>query len=745
VTPPEPAEDAPPAFRPVSLPEWTGLAPAALPAERLATEVARLVDPGAATRTLHWGRNYLYLVRLELDGGGVEAVVKQFRHDGWRQRLDRRWKGSKAARSFHAARAVAAAGVATPEPLALVESRRPEGPAFYVCRHAGGAFEARYFFRALAAGRAAEEFPAVAPAALADAVAALARRLHAAGIWHRDLSIGNLLVRPGATPETPPALELLDLNRCRVGVRMTLSRRTRDLCRLPFRDPALQERLLAAYWGREAGGFALRRALFRLYQGSFLLRHRWKPALREAGRRLRGLLFARGAHPHIPPPPPGAPVEDRIVWDPLSDQPHLHAGRAGRARVRLRALPEHAAALAAAAAGLSRARPRYRELRAGLFAAPVPVGTVGVALRPWPRDPEALLAAVADLGVRHALVRLHPWQERHDEEEALAAGLAALGVEVAFALPQSRALVRDPARWRAAVGELAARFAPFGRRFQVGQAINRSKWGVWRPREYLALAAAAAEALRRYPGVEIAGPAVIDFEPHALAAALNLDPGSAPRFDLVSALLYVDRRGAPENAQLGFDTLGKLAFFRAIAATSRRGADRLWVSEVNWPLAEGPHSPAGRAVAVGEEAQADFLQRYLLLALASGLAERVDWWQPIAKGYGLVDPLPDGGLRRRPAFAALAHLARLLDGATCEGREVAAPPAWLLRLRLREGALAWAGWSAGPEVEVELPCRPLRALGRGGEELPLPRGTRVRLGASPRYFLAPPDDGTRAV
>jgi len=736
-----PAPGAGPALRPFSLAAWQGEITAALPAARLAAEVARLTDPGQAVRTLHWGRNFLYLVHLLLPAGELPAVVKQFRHDSRRSRLDRRWRGSRAARSLRAALAVQAAGVSTPEPLALVESRAPAGPAFFVCRHEPEGFEARYFFRALAAGRAGEEYPGVRAEALAEAVAALARRLHEAGIWHRDLSIGNLLIRPGATPETPPALVLLDLDRCRIGVRMTTSRRTRDLCRLPFREPAHQERLLAAYWGRTGNDLRFVRALYRLYQRSFLLRHRWKPALRAAGRKLRGLLFSRTTHPHIPPPPPGAAVADRIVWDPLSDQPHLHAGRAGRARVRLRALPEHTAALAAATAGLLRARSRYRQLRGGLFATPVRCGEVAVALRPVAGDPEPLLAAVRALGVRHALLRLHPWQERHDAEAALAAGLRAQGIAVAFALPQSRELVRDPGRWRAAVEEIAARFTPYGHRFQVGQAINRSKWGVWRPREYLRLAAAAAAILRRTPGVEIAGPAVIDFEPHALAAALCLDPGAEPRFDLVSALLYVDRRGAPENRQLGFDTLGKLALYRALAATSPRGADRLWVSEVNWPLAEGPHSPAGRAVAVGEQAQADYLSRYLLLALGSGLAERVDWWQLVARGYGLIDPLPDGTLRRRPAFAALAHLARLLAGATCEGREPAPPPAWLLRLTLGDGGRAWAGWSAGAPVEVALPARPARVLDRDGEELPPPDGVRVRLDGSPRFFLSPPERG----
>ena len=38
----------------------------------VAAAVERLVDPGAAVKTLHWGRNYLYLARLETAGGPVE-------------------------------------------------------------------------------------------------------------------------------------------------------------------------------------------------------------------------------------------------------------------------------------------------------------------------------------------------------------------------------------------------------------------------------------------------------------------------------------------------------------------------------------------------------------------------------------------------------------------------------------------------------------------------------------------------
>ena len=82
--------------------------------------------------------------------------------------------------------------------------------------------------------------------------------------------------------------------------------------------------------------------------------------------------------------------------------------------------------------------------------------------------------------MRHVLLRLHPWEERpRRPRRSWPATLHARGLELTFALPQNRDLVRDPARWRAALEEIGPRFTPYGRRFQIGQAINRSKWGIW--------------------------------------------------------------------------------------------------------------------------------------------------------------------------------------------------------------------------------------------------------------------------
>jgi tRNA A-37 threonylcarbamoyl transferase component Bud32 len=720
-----------PAVEPFSSAGFVGQLSTAHRPQDLDAALARLTDPASAGETLHWGRNYLYTVRLETTSGSWDVVVKQFRHQTARQRLRRRLGGSKAWRSWRAALALERAGIPTPAPVLWVESASPGGASFFVSRKLEGFFETRQFLRARNASREAEEFPEVDVTSFFDRLGRQLRRMHDAGIWHRDVSIGNLLVRTGGEG---PDFFIIDLNRTRLGRRLGAVRRSRDLCRLRLLRSEDRDRLLRAYWGgKRVRGW--RRIVYSAAFWGFLFKNWLKAVLRSPLRIGRGTRPARRPHAHIPAADPDAGVRDRVVWDRLSDQPHQHAGRLERLAVRLADGGDHARSAVTALAAAPRIWRRYRQLTAALYDEPRPWRGIGVSLRPHEADPEGLIGAVDELGVGPLLVRLHPWQDDHRHEEELAARLAEAGHELTFALPQNRELVRDPARWRAAVEELAERFRPFGRRFQVGQAINRSKWGIWRHGEYLELAAMASEILRRHPETEVLGPAVIDFEPHVTAAVLNRRHSDV-RFDAVASLLYVDRRGAPENRQLGFDMVGKVTLLHAIAETARNSAGRSWITEVNWPLWEGPHSPAGRDVAVDEETQADYLARYYLLSLGTGLVERVYWWQLAARGYGLLDPGSER-LRRRPAFHTLKTLAREIEGSLCLGPLPAPAPARLLGFRRADGVELVVAWSTGAPVRAELPRPAVEVLSRDGEPLAA-AGREVELSGSPRLARLSP-------
>ncbi|MCP4200440.1 MAG: hypothetical protein GY769_00725 [bacterium] len=712
-----------------SLAGWRGEVRESIVAEnRLEAAVRRLSDPGQAQETLHWGRNYLYTIDLSdlAEGRADEVVVKQFSNRSRRARWKRRWRGSKAEKSWKAARVLLEAGIRTPDPLFLIEAESADGPSLYVTGRLEDFVESRYYFRAIARGTERADFPGIDRAELMAAIGDTFRRVHAAGVWHRDLSIGNLLVRTGKVLE----IFLIDLDRSRLRSDLGAIRRLRDISRLPILDRADRRSFWRAYWGRDLSLSSGRGLVFRMLQQTFLAKNRWKPRLRRPLRTVKSWLVPRSTYAHIPEAPGGASARDKAVWDHLSDQPHQHASRRERMAIRLVDASAHTAAITAAVGSAPRIWKRYRDLMKDGGRRPRRWLGAGVALRPLPGREEELLAAVERLGVRRLLLRLHPWQRDHKDEEALARELVARGYELAFALPQNRELVRDPGRWRGSVAELADRFRPLGGDFQIGQAINRSKWGIWNYREYLRLAAIAREVFSAHPGGRLIGPAVIDFELQVTAAVLNMT--SEAYFDVVSSLLYVDRRGAPENRQLGFDTVAKCALLKAIAETSRNSGDECWITEVNWPLWEGPHSPAGRTVSVDEETQADYLTRYYLLSLTSGFVERVYWWQLAARGYGLLDPA-EKILRERPSFRALATLEGRLAGATFV--ESASPSATtrglLFEVGNRKLLVAWS--LAGPEtVTLEAPFE--RAVSRDGVPRCVDPGLTVELESSPVYL-----------
>lgn len=698
----------------------------------LAAALRLLTDPQSATETIHWGRNYLYRTRIEGPEGPLEVVVKQFPGGGARRRLEQRFRGSKAARSWKMACAFARAGIPTAAPLLFAESLQPGGAAYFVTLFLPDRIEARYLFRARSDGSLAEKFPGLDWPRFLQLLGRAIRRMHDAGLFHRDLSIGNVLLPASLRLESADDLAIIDLNRGRILGEVGMVARCRDLCRLTVEPGEDRRRFLDAYWGGSPPAAAS--FLYGLFFRSFRFKIEGKRVVRAPFRKAGEWLRPRRAHAHIPQAPKEAGKRDKIVWDHLSDQPHQHAGRFDKLLVRLADAPSHLGNTARFLAAAPRVNRRYRQLAEELFRHPLPWQGAGVAVRPYEPAPEAVAEAVADLGLEHVLLRLHPWQEEHQAELDLAQELHRQGRELVFALPQDRDLVRDPALWRRRIEQLAELFLPFGKTFVVGQAINRSKWGVWRYSEYRRLLRDAAEILRRDPAAQIFGPGVIDFELHATAAVVN-HPRTA-RLDGLASLLYVDRRGAPENAQLGFDTPKKLALAKAIALEAKRCGPPSWVTEVNWPLWEGPHSPAGKSVSVDEEKQADYLARFYLLALASGVCERVYWWQAIARGYGLIapgDPAGDHrGLRRRPSFHALATLEKELRGATFAERLPAPAGAWLLRFAHPAGDKVVA-WSLAPG-EAELPRPASSAVDRDGREIAPPTGTRIATLPGVRYY-----------
>lgn len=350
-----------------------------------------------------------------------------------------------------------------------------------------------------------------------------------------------------------------------------------------------------------------------------------------------------------------APFFD-IPWHTPSDQPYRISDRNLKRRIRRWSLGEY---VRTAVTGLVAAPAVAWRLAATLRTISPSTQTmkdmIGLAVTPGTAPDHELIAMVRDLGVRRLLLRVPVWQRDKLTELRRFTDLFP-DCEWLVSIIQNRGSICEPQQWEAHLRAIFSNFAGRTREFQIGHAPNRTKWGCLHAGEWFALAETAQRLRHEFPGLILAGPAIIDFEPlPAMRALLNRRDF---KLDAVASLLYVDRRGAPQNRQYGwFDLRRKIAFQAAInSLSSRLVAQRLWITEVNWPLTgAGESAPTSGNECVSEGEYAQYLSDYLRIAHATGLVERVYWWQLVAAGYGLVDPR-GGTLRRRPGFVALQKL-----------------------------------------------------------------------------------------
>ena len=197
--------------------------------------------------------------------------------------------------------------------------------------------------------------------------------------------------------------------------------------------------------------------------------------------------------------------------------------------------------------------------------------------------------------------------------------------------------------------------------YEIGSTINRSKWGFFSVDEYSRFYKTAYDLKSsEFQGIKLIGSGVIDFEYHFTAHTLfNF---FKYHYNGISSLLYVDRRGAPENTQMGFTLSDKIAWLSTLVWLSPKTENELHITETNWPLTKtAPYAPTSEHECVSEELYADFMLRYHLLAFASQQVNSVSWHQLIAAGYGLVDDRD--GLVKREAFDTYRYMVRNLKTA----------------------------------------------------------------------------------
>lgn len=221
--------------------------------------------PGTVARTAPGRRTF----RFELEGRGYYAKVHS--GVGWREILKNlvqlRPPVLGADAEWRAALRLRYAGLETVEPLAF--GRRGRNPArrrsFVVTREVRHAVSLEACLEAWAQGRAVAApdgttFPPPGPRErfrLVEAVARLARRMHDAGINHRDLYVCHVWLGAAPGPDRAPRLLLMDLHRAQIRPAVPERWRRKDLAALLYsvRDLApgrsLRLRFLRAYAGTD--------------------------------------------------------------------------------------------------------------------------------------------------------------------------------------------------------------------------------------------------------------------------------------------------------------------------------------------------------------------------------------------------------------------------------------------------------------------------------------------------------------
>ncbi|WP_321778879.1 glycosyl hydrolase [Sulfurimonas sp.] len=197
--------------------------------------------------------------------------------------------------------------------------------------------------------------------------------------------------------------------------------------------------------------------------------------------------------------------------------------------------------------------------------------------------------------------------------------------------------------------------------YEIGSTNNRAKWGFFSVNEYSKFYNVAYNLKKTdFKNITLIGSGVIDFEYHFTAHTLfNF---FKYKYDGIASLLYVDRRGAPENMQIGFSLSDKIALLSTMIWISPKTKNILHITETNWPLSEtAPYAPTSEHECVSEALYEDFMLRYYFLSFASQQVDSVSWHQLIARGYGLVDNIDT--IKKRSAFYAYKYMLQTLQKA----------------------------------------------------------------------------------
>jgi len=265
----------------------------------------------------------------------------------------------------------------------------------------------------------------------------------------------------------------------------------------------------------------------------------------------------------------------------------------------------------------------------------------------YQREPKQTIELINELEVERVLLRLKLWEM--DTLDDLKEFILKCGdKKIILKVLQDREHIEDSQLLKKDFKEIFSKLDGLVDIYEIGSTINRAKWGFFSVNEYNKFFQSVYELKEKeFANAKLIGSGVIDFEFHFTAHTLfNF---FKYHYDGISSLLYVDRRGAPENMQMGFALSDKIAMLSTMVWMSKKTEQSLHITEVNWPITgTAPYAPTSEYECIDEESYANFMLRYYMLSFASQQVDSLSWHQLIAPGYGLIDNRTT--LIKRPAF-----------------------------------------------------------------------------------------------
>ncbi|RBQ26231.1 MULTISPECIES: hypothetical protein [Arcobacteraceae] len=266
---------------------------------------------------------------------------------------------------------------------------------------------------------------------------------------------------------------------------------------------------------------------------------------------------------------------------------------------------------------------------------------------------------VEELGVKNLIIRVPLWDIQNiDSYVSFVKSFNQKSKkDILINIMQDRENIENHELFRQNLEAIFIKFKNISNEFQIGTTINRLKWGFFSIKEYMDFYLIAQNLKeQKFPNIKLLGPSVIDFEYYYnVRAMFNL---KKIKYDVTSALLYVDRRGSPKNKQYGiFDLKNKIDLLYSLVKLSPKTLnDDIYITETNWPIKNtAPYAPTSEKECVSNEDYTKYMVDYFKITKNTKKIKRVYWHQLIAPGYGLVDNR-DGKIVKYPQFYAFKEL-----------------------------------------------------------------------------------------